>query len=130
MKMSQNSLFSRRLAEALRDAAASQVVLGSVAGQAAAAMDRLPDGAKEQLRSVLKAIREGEKLPDVPISVHVHRPAVCNRCTDESKEAFPYMLTTIFGDEYAFLCNDCWAELLNASLIASVEDEVWPDEEE
>ena len=128
--MSQNSLFSRRLAEALREAATSPVAVGAVVGNAAAAMDRLPDDAKEQLRSVLKAIREGEKLPDVSISVHIHRPAVCNRCTDESKEAFPYMLTTIFGDEYASLCNDCWAELLNAGLIASVEDEVWPDEEE
>ena len=128
--MSQNSLFSRRLEEALKEAAASQTVLGSAAGQAAAAMDRLPDDAKEQLRSVLKAIREGEKLPDVSVSVHIHRPAVCNRCTDESKEAFPYGVTTIFGDEYASLCNDCWAELLNAGLIASVEDEAWPDEEE
>ncbi len=128
--MSQNSLFSRRLAEALREAATSPVTIGSVAGNAAAAMDRLPDGAKEQLRSVLKAIREGEKLPDVPISVHVHRPAVCYRCAVKEKEAFPYGVTTIFGDEYTFLCNDCWAELLNAGLIASVEDEVWPDEEE
>lgn len=128
--MSQNSLFSRRLEEALREAAMSLVTIRSVASRAVAATDRLPDDAKEQLRSVLKAIREGEKLPDVSISVHIHRPSVCNRCTDESKEAFPYMLTTIFGDEYASLCNDCWAELLNAGLIASVEDEDWPDEED
>lgn len=124
--MSQNSLFSRRLAEALREAAESQVVLGSAAGQTAAAMDRLPGGVEEKFRGIIKAIRDA----DTPFSIHIHRPAVCNRCTDESKEAFPYMLTTIFGDEYAFLCNDCWAELLNAGLIASVEDEVWPDEEE
>lgn len=124
--MSQNSLFSRRLAEALREAAESPVTVGAVVGSAVHASRVQPSAAtiSERLRAAIVA------SVDVPVSVHIHRPAVCYRCADDSKEAFPYGVTTIFGDEYTFLCNDCWSWLMNASLIASVEDEVWPDEEE
>jgi len=103
--MSQNNLFSRRLEEALREAVAEN------RASIAASVDMGPRGLEN-------------------ISIHIHRPAVCYRCADETKEAFPYGVTTIFGDEYTFLCNDCWGWLMNASLIASVDDEVWPDEEE
>lgn len=120
--MSQNSLFSRRLEEALREAATSPVTIEAMVGGVATI--------NEQLRAALEASVDVGPRGLENVSIHIHRPAVCNRCTDESKEAFPYMLTTIFGDEYAFLCNDCWWWLMNAGLIASVEDEVWPDEEE
>ena len=116
--MSQNNLFSRRLAEALREAATSPVTVGAVVGNAVTV--------NERLRAAIVA--SVDTKPEV--SVHIHRPAVCYRCADNTKEAFPYGVTTIFGDEYTFLCNDCWWWLMNASLIASVEDEVWPDEEE
>ena len=114
--MSQNSLFSRRLEEALREAATSLVAVGTVVGEAAAINKRL--------RAAI--IASVDTKPEV--SVHIHRPAVCYRCADETKEAFPYGVTTIFGEEYTFLCNDCWSELMVHGLIASVEDEVWPDE--
>lgn len=118
--MSQNDPFSRHMLEALKAAVIN----------AAAERERVTGNVDEKLRAAIIASVDMGPRGLENISIHIHRPAACNRCTDESKEAFPYMLTTIFGDEYAFLCNDCWAELLNAGLIASVEDEVWPDEEE
>ncbi len=56
--------------------------------------------------------------------LHVLTPAICDKCEDEEKEAFPYGSIIEAGD-YSDLCNDCYAEIADFSYCNGCG---WPDD--
>ncbi len=42
---------------------------------------------------------------------YVIMPAICDKCEDEEKEAFPYGIVDDDGNEHQHLCNECFVIL-------------------
>lgn len=50
---------------------------------------------------------------------------ICDRCKDESKEAFPYYVVGSDGVRYPDLCNDCFDEVSPVTFLEGEELADW-----
>lgn len=72
---------------------------------------QLSDETYTNIVLAMQGVLSGMGLENGDMAITISTPRICDRCKDESKEAFPYYVTGSDGVRYPDLCNDCFDEV-------------------
>lgn len=86
---------------------------------------QLSDETYTNIILAMQGVLSGMGLENGDVAITISTPRICDRCKDESKEAFPYYVTGNDRVRYPDLCNDCFDEVSPVTFLEGEELADW-----